>query len=185
MRLIVELTFYGLSTGGENMRTDWVCHDKFALILALLMPENALAVEMSARYGMRIGDVLKTKTSEVLKGDWTYTEEKTGKKRRVRCGGEFRKRLLANAGDFYVFEHRYDCAKHRTRQAVYKDIKRASKALRLDENIGTHTARKVYAVDRFRVSGSLSQVQRLLNHASEAVTMIYALADKITSSKKP
>lgn len=167
------------------MRTDWVCHDKFALILALLMPENALAVEMSARYGMRIGDVLKTKTSEVLKGDWTYTEEKTGKKRRVRCGGEFRQRLLANAGDFYVFEHRYDCTKHRTRQAVYKDIKRASKALRLDENVGTHTARKVYAVDRFRVSGSLSQVQRLLNHASEAVTMIYALADKITSSKKP
>nr|CRY98014.1 hypothetical protein [uncultured prokaryote] len=170
-------------TGGVNVRTDWVCHDKFVLILALLMPENRLAVEMSARYGMRIGDVLKTKTSEVLKGDWTYTEEKTGKRRRVRCGGEFRKRLLDNAGDFYVFEHRYDCTKHRTRQAVYKDIKRASKALRLDENVATHTARKIYAVDRFRVSGSLSKVQRLLNHASEAVTMIYALADQYTKSK--
>ena len=166
------------------MRTDWVCHDTFALILALLMPENRLAVEMSARYGMRIGDVLKTKTSEVLKGDWTYTEEKTGKRRRIRCCGEFRRKLLANAGDFYVFEHRYDCTKHRTRQAVYKDIKRASKALRLDANIGTHTARKIYAVDRYRVSGSLSKVQRLLNHASEAVTMIYALADDITKARR-
>lgn len=163
------------------MRTDWICHDKFKLILALLMPINALAVEMSARYGMRIGDVLKTKTSEVLKGDWIYREEKTGKRRRIRCGGEFRQRLLAVAGDFYVFEHRYDSTKHRTRQAVYKDIKRASKALRYDENIGTHTARKIYAVDRFRVSGSLSTVQRLLNHSSEAVTMIYALADKLTN----
>ena len=171
-------------TGDDNLRTDWVCHDTFVLILALLMPENALAVEMSARYGMRIGDVLKTKTSEVLKGDWTYCEQKTGKKRRIRCSGEFRRRLLANAGEFYVFEHRYDCTKHRTRQAVYKDIKRASKALRLNENIGTHTARKIYAVDRFRVSASLSQVKRLLNHSDEAVTMIYALADVITKGKR-
>lgn len=165
------------------MRTDWVEHDTFKVILALLTEPNRLAVEMSARYGMRIGDVLKTKTSEVLKGDWTYTEEKTGKHRRVRCSGEFRKRLLAFAGDFYVFEHRYSSTKHRTRQAVYKDIKRATTALRLSENIGTHTARKIYAVDRFRVFGSLSQVQRLLNHASEAVTMIYALADQYTKSK--
>jgi integrase len=166
------------------LRTDWVCHDTFALILALLTPENRLAVEMSARYGMRIGDVLKTKTSEVLKGDWTYTEEKTGKHRRIRCSGKFRRQLLDNAGDFYVFEHRYCSTKHRTRQAVYKDIKRASKALRLDENIGTHTARKIYAVDRYRVSADLSAVQRLLNHASEAVTMIYALADTFTQNKK-
>lgn len=166
------------------MRTDWVCHDTFALILALLTEQNRLAVEMSARYGMRIGDVLKTKTSEVLKGDWTYREEKTGKKRRIRCRGKFRGELLAIAGDFFVFEHRLDSTKHRTRQAVYKDIKRASKALRLDENIGTHTARKIYAVDMYRVSENLSSVQKLLNHASEAVTMIYALADKITQSKK-
>lgn len=165
------------------MRTDWVCHDQFVLILALLTPVNALAVEMSARYGMRIGDVLKTTTSEVLKGDWTYTEQKTGKRRRIRCCGEFRKRLLSIAGEFYVFEHRYDCTKHRTRQAVYKDIKRAGEALRIKENIGTHTARKIYAVDRFRVFGKLSQVQKLLNHANEAVTIIYALADKITQQK--
>ncbi len=161
------------------MRTDWVCNDTMSLILALLTPPNALAVEFSCRYGLRIGDVLRISTAQVISGDFTITEEKTGKRKRIRLGGEFRKRLLAQAGEFYVLPHRTDPHKHRTRQAVYKDIKRAAKALRLDCNVGTHTARKVYAVDRFKTFGSIKRVQELLSHADEAVTLIYALADQI------
>ena len=161
------------------MRTSWVCDSDFKVILRLLMDPNRLAVEMSLRYGMRIGDVLATKRSDVVKGDWTYKEQKTGKRRRVRCQGDFQRRLLAQSGRVFIFEHRLDWKKHRTRQAVYKDIKRAAKALRLDENVGTHSARKNYAVNQFRVTGDLKKVQRLLNHSDEAVTMIYALADKM------
>ena len=61
------------------MRSDWVSDETMTHIMAALMPENRLAIEMSLRYGMRIGDVLATKTEEVKKGAWTYTEEKTGK----------------------------------------------------------------------------------------------------------
>lgn len=161
------------------MRTDWVCNDTMTLILALLTPPNSLAVEFSLRYGLRIGDVLRTTTSQVVRGDFTITEEKTGKRRRIRLGGDFRKRLLEQAGEFYLFPHRCNPHDHRTRQAVYKDIKRAAKALRLDCNVGVHTARKVYAVDRFRTFGSVKRVQALLSHADEAVTLIYALADQI------
>lgn len=161
------------------MRTDWVCDEDFKVILRLLMPPNRLAVEMSLRYGMRIGDALATRRSDVEKGDWTYKEQKTGKSRRIRCQGDFQRRLLAQSGRIYIFEHRIDWKRHRTRQAVYKDIKRAAKALRLEENVGTHSARKNYAVNQFRVSGDLKKVQRLLNHSDEAVTMIYALADKM------
>ena len=161
------------------MRTEWVCNDDFKVILRLLTAENRLAVEMSLRYGMRIGDVLATKTADVVKGDWTYKEQKTGKSRRIRCQGDFQKRLLGAAGRVFVFEHRTDWKKHRTRQAVYKDIKRAAKAMRLDENVGTHSARKNYAVNQFRVLKDLKKVQRLLNHSDEAVTRIYALADQL------
>lgn len=161
------------------MRTDWVCNDTMSLILALLMPPNALAVELSCRYGLRIGDVLRLTTAQVVSGDFTIREEKTGKRKRIRLGGDIKKRLLAQAGEFYIFPHRLDPSKHRTRQAVYKDIKRAAKALRLDGNIGTHTARKVYAVERFRVFGSLKRVQELLNHSDEAITLIYALANQL------
>ena len=162
------------------MRTSWVCNDNFKFILRLLTPPNRLAVEMSLRYGMRIGDVLATRREDVVKGDWTYKEEKTGKSRRVRCQGDFQKRLLVQSGRIYIFEHRTDWKKHRTRQTVWKDIKRAAKALRLEENVATHSARKNYAVNQYRVTKDLKKVQRLLNHSDEAVTMIYALADKMS-----
>ena len=161
------------------MRTNWICDDDFKVILRLLTPQNRLAVEMSLRYGMRIGDVLATKREDVARGDWTYKEQKTGKSRRIRCQGDFQGRLLSQAGRVYVFEHRTDWKKHRTRQAVYKDIKRAAKALRLDENVGTHSARKNYAVRQFRVTNDMKRVQRLLNHSDEAVTMLYALSDQM------
>ena len=166
------------------MRTSWICNDDVKVVLRLLTPANRLAVEMSLRYGMRIGDVLETKRSDVVNGSWTYKEQKTGKSRRIRCQGDFQRRLLAQSGRLYVFEHRTNWKKHRTRQAVYKDIKRAATALRLDGNVGTHSARKNYAVNQLRVSGDLKKVQRLLNHSDEAVTMLYAFADELSSKEK-
>jgi hypothetical protein len=46
--------------------------------------------------------------------------------------------------------------------------------------------RKVYAVEQYRQAGGgkrgLDRVQSLLNHSSEAITMIYALADELRTS---
>lgn len=162
------------------MRTKWLPEDKIGIILAALRTENELACEMSLRYGMRIGDVLRTKTKDVEKGRWTYKEEKTGKTRRITLSNELRLRLLRIAGRVYCFEGRSDWRKHRTRQAVYKDIRRVSNAFGLGNGIGCHTMRKEYAVERYRAyGGNLKRVQRLLNHSNEAVTMIYALADRL------
>lgn len=161
------------------MRSRWVDDEKVRLILAALMPANALAAEMSYRYGMRIGDVLATKTADVRRGRWTYTEEKTGKKRRITLGRSFQDELLRQAGRLYVFEHRTDYKRHRTRQAVYVDIRRAAGAFRLGRGVSPHSMRKAYAVKAFDRTKDLKRVQHLLNHTSEAVTMIYALADKM------
>lgn len=161
-------------------RSKWVETDKMRLILALLTWENQLAIEVSLRYGLRIGDILNFKTEDVRKGTFSIREEKTGKRRRVKLAPSLQADLLSIAGKVFVFEHRLDWKKHRTRQAVYKDIKRASKALRLAGCISCHSARKVYAVDKYERTGhNLKKVQELLNHSDEAVTMIYALADKL------
>lgn len=155
-----------------------------SLLLALTEP-NRLAVEMSMRYGMRIGDVLATKTSDVRKGRWTYKEEKTGKTRRITLSAALQCRLLQQAGRVYVFEHRTDYKRHRSRQAVFKDIKRAAEAFRVKANIAPHSYRKEYAVNAYKKSGGdMKKVQRLLNHSSEAVTMLYALADTLTPKKR-
>lgn len=78
-----------------------------------------------------------------------------------------------------------DWRKHRTRQAVYKDIKRAARLFRLPAQlqVSPHTARKVYAVAAYQTSGSLKRVQALLQHSDEAVTMLYAMADELTARR--
>ena len=73
--------------------------------------------------------------------------------------------------------------KHRTRQAVWKDVKRAARAMRLPQNVAPHSARKVYAVELMQKYGDIERVRRALNHSSPAVTLMYALADRQLASK--
>ena len=169
------------------MRTAWVSSENAGHILAALMPENKLACEISLATGLRIGDVLAIKTEKLLKsgGRFTVKEEKTGKSRSVRIPAQLLEKALKIAGRFYVFENRLNPKKHRTRQAVYKDIKRAAKFFRFTENISCHSLRKSYAVEQYRKSGgNLEKVKKLLNHSDEAVTYIYALADCLDKKKK-
>jgi integrase len=87
---------------------------------------------------------------------------------------------MAISGKIFVFEHRLDPLRPRTRQAVYKDIKRAAAAFRVPINVAPHSARKIYAVAEYKKDMNVKRVQELLNHSSEAVTMIYILADALT-----
>ena len=163
------------------MRADYCSSTAFETILMALMPANRLAVLVSLTTGLRIGDVLSMKTECLSKEKFTIKEEKTGKTRRVRLGKELRDDLFAQAGRFYVFEHRSDPKKHRTRQAVNKDLKRACELFRVSGvNITPHSARKIYAVDVYKRTCSIEHVQQLLNHSSEAVTQIYAMSDELT-----
>ena len=160
-------------------RADWVSPDVFGHILFALTHENKLAIITSMTTGLRISDVLSLRTCE-LKERFTITEQKTLKHRKVRLSPALLDELLKIAGKIYVFEHRTDPRKHRTRQAVYKDIKRACKLFRVTLNVTTHTARKMYSVTEYKRTCDIKRVQELLNHSSEAVTMIYALADELT-----
>lgn len=165
--------------------TDHVDPVELSHLLAALMPENRLAMEISMYTGLRISDVLALKTEAVRatpNGRLTVRELKTGKNRRIYLPDELRKRALRYAGRLYVFEHRLDANRHRTRQAVWKDIKRVAKAFNLRANLAPHTARKTYSVAEYR-KGGLKRLQGLLNHSSEAVTVLYALADELTRRK--
>lgn len=165
------------------MRSEYLARNELQHLLAALTPENRLALEVSLFTGLRISDVLSLKTEQVRNarnGRLTVREMKTGKYRRVYIRADLIDRMLKIAGKIYVFPHRTDYRKPRTRQAVYKDIRRVAKMFRLKEHISPHSCRKVFAVEFFHKCGDdLGKVQRLLNHESEAVTMIYALADEL------
>ena len=131
--------------------------------------------------GLRISDVLALKT-EQLKPHFWVTEMKTGKRRQVGLPEPLLSDIKNQAGEEWAFPGR-DGKKPRTRQAVWKDVKRAAKSFRLPQNVAPHSARKVYAVDLLAKYGDIERVRKALNHSRESVTLIYAMADKQLEAK--
>lgn len=163
------------------IKTEYLLDREVELILAALTPKNRLVIRTALVTGLRVGDVLALKP-ERLKPHFWVTEQKTGKKRQVGLPEPLLSDLKNQAGEKWVFPGRSP-EKHHTRQAVWKDVKRAAAAFRLPQNVGPHSFRKVYAVDLMKKYGDIDRVKRALNHGSETITMIYALADMQFSAK--
>ena len=174
-----------MDCGGDFLRTDAVNDDVMRGLLMALTPANRLAILVSMTTGLRIGDVLAIKTAQVQKGKFGIVEGKTGKRRQVRLSSALQQQILGTcAGKVWAFPGRlHPHTQHRTRQAVYKDLRRAADLFRLPAGliVAPHSARKIYAVREYRRTCDIRHVQRLLNHSSEAVTMLYAMADQITA----
>lgn len=158
------------------MRTDYLLEKEVEQVLDLLTYENRLVLRVCLHTGLRIGDVLGLQTDQ-LKPNFWITEQKTGKKRQVGLPEPLLTDLRSAAGEKWCFPGS-DPRKHRTRQAVWKDVKRAAKAARLTANAAPHSARKVYAVKLLEKYGDIDRVRRALNHGGVEVTLIYAMADK-------
>ena len=145
-------------------------------MLAALTPANRLVMRTALRTGLRISDVLSLKTQQLAPHFWV-TERKTKKRRQIGLPEPLLSDLKKSAGAIWVFPGR-NPEKHRTRQAVWKDVKRAAKAFRLKANAAPHSARKIYAAELMAKYGNIERIRRALNHNSETITLIYALAEQ-------
>lgn len=159
------------------MKTEYLLNRQLNHVLAALTPQNRLICEVELHTGLRISDVLGLKTDQIARKFWV-TEQKTGKRRQVGLTDDLILRIRAQSGDDWAFPGMKE-GKAKTRQAVWRDIKRASEAFRLPQNAGTHSMRKIYAVELLRKYGDIGRVQRALNHSSPNVTLLYAMADKL------
>lgn len=164
------------------MKTEYLLHKEVEHVLAALMPVNRVVMRVCIHTGLRVGDVLALRTDQIGPRFWV-TEQKTKKRRIVGLPADLLADMRKIAGKKYVFEHKDDPERHRTRQAVWKDVKRAARAFRLPQNVAPHSARKVYAVDLLAKYGDIAKVQRALNHSGPSVTMIYAMADQLYRQK--
>lgn len=185
------------------MRTDYIPEQTFQRLLECLMPENSLVLRLMMDCGMRITDALTRKRQEFsgmaeagASRVLVYQEQKTKKLRTIWIPPDLLHDLLdrPDRGSPWLFPGR-DPSKHRTRQAVWKDLHRTAKLWRvngekLHRTIGTHTARKIYAVKLFHEQEELGKFEPLeyvrvdMNHKDPAVTYLYALADKISERKR-
>lgn len=164
------------------MRTAYLLDSQIELLLAALMPDNRRVLQVMLHTGLRVSDVLQLRR-EQLGRSFVVHEEKTGKVKRCGLPDWLTAEIVSAAGrSEWAFPSPRSDKKHRTRQAVWKDLKGRARALRIDVNVGTHSARKVYAVQLMNKYGDIEKVRRALNHDNPMITMLYAMADVLVGT---
>ena len=146
--------------------------------------ENVLALRVALETGLRIDDVLSLRAEQIVRRTIYGTAEKTDKPYRKTISAELAKRLgslAPNKGGF-IFPHRLDPTKHRTRQAVWSNMKKAAALMGVKLNAAPHSARKTYAVEMFKDKG-LEQTQKELQHDRLSTTMLYAFSDMLCGTE--
>lgn len=167
------------------MKSDYLKPGTYDELYRVMQRDNVLAIRVSVETGLRIDDVLRLKWENFTKpAQFTYVAKKTGKKG-VKKLSKLLQRELFNrkaTGSVYVFPGRKR-GTHRTRQAVWKDIKKAADLMGVPLNVSPHSARKTYAVE-LRKERGLADVQKELQHSDMTTTMLYAFADMARGAKR-
>ena len=167
------------------MESEYINPDKLKFILDMMVLDDANAVRVSLHTGLRIGDVLALKKNDVDKdGNVRTVCAKTGKLFVGAIPPKLAKDIRFRAGNSeWLFPspspRRKD--KPRTRQAVWHNIKKAAKLCAVPRNVSPHTARKVYAVEKFKKDG-ITEAQNALQHDRLSTTLIYAFSDQIAAA---
>lgn len=166
------------------MRTDYLSPQLYNRLYSCMTFENVLALRVSLETGLRIDDVLSLRASQIVRRTICGTAEKTGKPYRKTISADLAKRLAAltpNKGG-YIFPHRLNPMKHRTRQAVWGNMKKAAALMGVKLNAAPHSARKTYAVEMFKDKG-LERTQKELQHDRISTTMIYAFSNMLCGTE--
>jgi integrase len=147
--------------------------------------EEWLPFWVSLETGLRIGDVLALKRSQVKPDGLHFKAQKTGKRGVAKISAKLRA-ALPQKGKL-LFPSPRKCDKPLTRQAAWARIKRAGKRAGIDlEGVSPHSLRKVFAVELYREKG-FNAVKDALQHNNAATTEIYSFADWSTgqNAEKP
>lgn len=157
------------------MQADFLNNETYRFIYSAMKYENALILRTCLESGLRVGDVCALPREALQGSKLHYTAQKTGKSGTVQISSDLANRLHREHGK-WLFPSPHDLSKHRTRQAVWRDMRKATAQLGIAEHASPHSARKTFAVDLYREKG-LKAVQRALQHDRIDTTMIYAFSD--------
>ncbi len=164
------------------MRADFANAAVLRFLMGYMQPDNALALEVSLETGLRIDDVLSASVEALDGRTLRVIEKKTGKEAVKSVSGATAERLRRNASYPFLFPSRKRGKRktpHKTRQAVYTDLRKAAQRAGVAAHISPHSARKSYAVGVYR-DGGLPAVKEALNHDRELTSMLYAYSDKLS-----
>ncbi len=167
------------------MKSEFIDRESLIMLLDLMGEDNERAVLVSLYTGLRIGDVLALRLDHFTEQRFRTVCEKTGKPFEGELPANLAAALCRDRGSPWCFPSPKNAARHRTRQAVWRDLKNAAEKAGIDVNVTPHTARKIFAVERFRRKG-LTATQEALGHDRADTTLIYAFSNLLgaKSAKK-
>ena len=157
------------------MKADYADKNILNTLINSMRFENGVALTVALETGLRIGDVLKIEKKDIKGNEIHYKAEKTGKKGVASVSEATLRKMRACASGKYIFPGTRSNP-HRTRQAVYLDLKRVCRMYGIKTQISPHSTRKSFAVDEYHEHG-FEAVKQKLQHSSDAVTLLYALSD--------
>lgn len=138
---------------------------------------NADACRVALATGLRIGDVLALRTCDINGTKLHFNAQKTHKSGEIALKSDtialLRKHTIA--GNPHCFPGT-KAGTHRTRQAVWADMRKACKLLHVPLQISPHSCRKTYAVEVFHKEG-IDAVKEKLQHDNVSTTLLYAFSD--------
>lgn len=158
------------------MRTEYLSPKTLDALIGFMTPCTALPMRVSMETGLRIGDVVSLRTENLVGTEIRYTAHKTKKQGVAKISVELMNLLLRNCDNGYLFPSANSKYGHISRQAVWKQVKKAALIANIEKNIAPHTARKTYAVGEFKAHG-LAAVQKALQHSRVDTTLLYCLSD--------
>lgn len=164
------------------MEAKYITASQIAELRAVMSEGDWLLIWVMLETGLRVGDAVALKRSNVRADGVHYTAQKTGKRGVAPISDSLRRALVASTSSGYIFKGRKAGA-HLSRQAAWKRIKKAAARCGIDaDGVSPHAFRKVFAVETFREKG-MQATREALQHTNRDTTEIYAFADWNTGDK--
>lgn len=167
------------------MKSRFLSNAEIERIFKYLSKTDELLFGIARASGLRIGDVVKIRTTDIRKRaadkcEIRYKAEKTDKDGVAVLEGEIAAAVLdarkGRKGYLFPTERSSACG-HLTRQTAWARFRRAAELSGVPlEGCSPHGLRKAFAV-ALRHEKGLKAAQEALQHTHSAVTVIYAYAD--------
>lgn len=149
--------------------------EKFYDLLKEESDRNALMFHFGIYSGLRIGDIINLKVSDV-KGDYvSIVETKTKKPKRFAINDKLKSEIAEyitgmNDNDWLFPSRKGDS--HITRTAAWRVLNKVANQLGLEE-IGCHSLRKTFGFHAYKQTKDIAMLQNIFNHSSPAITLCY------------
>lgn len=128
--------------------------------------------------GLRIGDLLSLRVSDILEGTHiVIVEQKTEKTKRFLVNPKLRREVKAYARKMKLKTNDYLFPSRKgngpiTRVQAYRVLNKAAEMADVPD-VGTHTLRKTFGYLHYQKYKDIALLQQILNHSNPKDTMIY------------